>query len=140
MTDSRIVIDLAEPDLMDDLSAALLQHVGQGEKCSCGMEFDIPFLPDPSDYALMADHLRDVMLEALKEYSTEVREVEADALVEASEVVDKRMEKRVNGLLVRYDEGQSAPDLFNPRIVGALTAEAIIFRWLRARAEAVRSQ
>lgn len=62
-----LTIDTDDTDAMSDLASALLAHTGQGERCSCGETFALPFLPQPYDFWPVAQHLRDGMVKHLRE-------------------------------------------------------------------------
>lgn len=145
MLESRIVVDLSDEDAMEDLVGALLQHTGEGDKCSCGEKFEMPFLPQPYHFRPMARHLRDVMLEQMKYDAEDVSGVEADALVDAAEVIKLRIDKKLAPMIaIEQRQGMTGymANLMRSgsRHVMALTVESVMYRWLMARSEAVRTR
>lgn len=144
MTDRRIVVDLANEDVVEDMAGILLQHVGQGDKCMCGVEFKMPFLPQPHDYRPVAQHMRDVMIEQMKLDAEDACDLQADALVDAAEVIKLRIEKKIKPMMEVEARVGMAGYMANRiraggRAMMALTIENIMYRWLIARSEAVRS-
>lgn len=145
VNDPRIVVDLSDEDAMEDLAGALLQHVGMGDRCACGEKFELPFMPQPYQYRPVALHMRDVMLEQLKADASDVRYIEADALIDAAEVIKLRIDKKVAPMLAVEAQLGMAGYMANlmrsgSRAVMALTVEGIMYRWLMARSEAVRTR
>lgn len=145
MPESRIVVDLSSEDAIEDLAGVLLQHVGMGDECMCGVKFELPFMPQPYQYRPVAQHMRDVILEQMKLDAEDVRDVEADALVDAAEVIKLRIDKKLAPMIAMEQRQGMTGYMANlmrsgSRHVMALTVESVMYRWLMARSEAVRTR
>lgn len=61
-----LALDTSDREAMNGLTSALLRHIGNGDRCRCGMQFELPLFPQPADYEPVAQHLRDAVLDELR--------------------------------------------------------------------------
>lgn len=123
MKDPRIAVDLQDEYTLELVGAELSKHLEDAK----------------------AEVVRGEIMSIIESDSEPVRDVQADALMDAAEVIRLRIEKKVAPMLAM----ESRPGMsgymgkvfaMGGRATVALTIEGIMLRWLTARAEAVRSE